>query len=166
MQEIDIRIQELNKTICENIELIDFTSRGLVSQNILSQARNLVEHVAMKAYGTEHDLTVGYGDIKTSLSFIKTDNKYLFLRKFHEFLQESRSHYGSSHEGAERLILKYYKYLVELKNFVKDEYGLEILQNIDKFPVNTDKTIQEYYEKIADVLKQNRPLVQYNKGER
>ena len=39
MQEIDIRIQELNKTICENIELIDFTSRGLVSQNILSQAR-------------------------------------------------------------------------------------------------------------------------------
>ena len=27
MQEIDIRIQELNKTICENIELIDFTSR-------------------------------------------------------------------------------------------------------------------------------------------
>lgn len=49
MQEIDIRIQELNKTICENIELIDFTSRGLVSQNILSQARNLVEHVAMKA---------------------------------------------------------------------------------------------------------------------
>ena len=166
MQEIDIRIQELNKTICENIELIDFTSRGLVSQNILSQARNLVEHVAMKAYGTEHDLTVGYGDIKTSLSFIKTDNKYLFLRKFHAFLQESRSHYGSSHEGAERLILKYYKYLVELKNFVKDEYGLEILQNIDKFPVNTDKTIQEYYEKIADVLKQNRPLVQYNKGER
>ena len=108
MQEIDIRIQELNKTICENIELIDFTSRGLVSQNILSQARNLVEHVAMKAYGTEHDLTVGYGDIKTSLSFIKTDNKYLFLRKFHAFLQESRSHYGSSHEGAERLILKYY----------------------------------------------------------
>ena len=50
MQEIDIRIQELNKTICENIELIDFTSRGLVSQNILSQARNLVEHVAMKSY--------------------------------------------------------------------------------------------------------------------
>ena len=85
MQEIDIRIQELNKTICENIELIDFTSRGLVSQNILSQARNLVEHVAMKAYGTEHDLTVGYGDIKTSLSFIKTDNKYFFLENSMSF---------------------------------------------------------------------------------
>ena len=29
MQEIDIRIQELNKTICENIELIDFYIKRL-----------------------------------------------------------------------------------------------------------------------------------------
>ena len=104
MQEIDIRIQELNKTVCDNIELIDVASRGLVSQNVLSQTRHLVEHIAMKAYSIEHDLTVDYPDIKTSLEFIKMDNKYLFLRRFHSFLQESRSHYGSSHEGAERLI--------------------------------------------------------------
>lgn len=50
MQEIDIRIQELDKTVCDNIELIDFASRGLVSQNVLSQSRHLVEHIAMKAY--------------------------------------------------------------------------------------------------------------------
>lgn len=92
----------------------------------------------MKAYSMEHELIVDYPDIKTSLEFIKTDNKYLFLRRFHAFLQESRSHYGSSHEGAERLILKYYKYFVMLKNFEKDEYGIDILENIDKFPVDTD----------------------------
>lgn len=104
MQEIDIRIQELNKTVCDNIELVDFTSRGLVSQNILSQSRHLVEHIAMKAYSIEHNLTVDYPDIKASLEYVKTDNKFLFLRRFHSFLQESRSHYGSSHEGAERRI--------------------------------------------------------------
>lgn len=166
MQEIDIRIQELNKTVCDNIELIDFASRGLVSQNILAQSRHLVEHIAMKAYSMEHELTVDYPDIKSSLEFIKTDNKYLFLRRFHTFLQESRSHYGSSHEGAERLILKYYKYFVMIKNFAKDEYGIDILQNIDKFPVDTDETIQEYYEKIADVLKVSRPFVEYSRSER
>lgn len=166
MQEIDIRIQELDKTVCDNIELIDFASRGLVSQNVLSQSRHLVEHIAMKAYSMEHELIVDYPDIKTSLEFIKTDNKYLFLRRFHAFLQESRSHYGSSHEGAERLILKYYKYFVMLKNFAKDEYGIDILENIDKFPVDTDKTIQEYYEKIADVLKISRPFVEYSRSER
>ena len=40
MQDIDIRIQELDRTICDNIDLIDFTSRGLVSQNMLSQSRH------------------------------------------------------------------------------------------------------------------------------
>lgn len=166
MQEIDVRILELNQTVCENIDLIDFTSRGLVSQNVLSQSRHLVEHIAMKAYSMEYDLVIDYLDIKASMEFVKTDNKYLFLRNFHAFLQESRSHYGSSHEGAERLILKYYKYFVMLKNFVKTEYGINILENIDKFPINTDKTIQEYYEKIAEVLKIRRPLTEYNKNER
>ncbi len=88
----------------------------------------------MKAYSMEHDLIVDYPDINASLDFIKTDNKYLFLRRFHLFLQESRSHYGSNHEGAERLILKYYKYFIILKNFVKDEYDINILENIGKFP--------------------------------
>lgn len=166
MQEIDIRIQELDKTVCENIELIDVASRGLVSQNVLSQSRHLVEHIAMKAYSVEHDLTIDYADIKASLEFIKTDNKFQFLRRFHLFLQESKSHYGSSHEGAERLILKYYKYFVALKKFVKDEYNIEILANLDKFPVNMDRTVQEYYEKIAECLSLRRPMVDYSKSER
>lgn len=166
MKDIDIRIKELDKTICDNIDLIDFTSRGLVSQNMLSQSRHLLEHIAMKAYSQEHDLIVDYPDIKTSLEFVKTDNKYQFIRRFHAFLQESRSHYGSSHEGAERLILKYYKYFVMLKNFAKDEYNLDILANLDKFPINTDRTVQEYYEKIADCLMVNRPIVDYSSSER
>lgn len=115
MEDINIRIQELDKTVCDNIELIGFASRGLISQNILSQSRNLVEHMAMKAYSLEHNLTVDYPDLKSSLEYIKTDDKYLFLREFHLLLQESRSHYGSSHEGAERLALKYYKYFVKKK---------------------------------------------------
>lgn len=166
MEDINIRIQELDKTVCDNIELIGFASRGLISQNILSQSRNLVEHMAMKAYSLEHNLTVDYPDLKSSLEYIKTDDKYLFLREFHLLLQESRSHYGSSHEGAERLALKYYKYFVMLRNFAKKEYNMEILNNLNKFPVNTDKTIQEYYEKIAEVLKIKRPLVEYSRSER
>lgn len=166
MEDINIRIQELDKTVCDNIELIGFASRGLISQNILSQSRNLVEHMAMKAYSLEHNLTVDYPDLKSSLEYIKTDDKYLFLREFHLLLQESRSHYGSSHEGAERLALKYYKYFVMLRNFAKKEYNMEILNNLNKFPVNTDKTIQEYYEKIAEVLKIKRQLVEYSRSER
>ena len=51
MPKIDERIRDIDKTICQNIDLIDFetVSRALVSQNLLSQSRNLVEHVAVKA---------------------------------------------------------------------------------------------------------------------
>ena len=82
MEDINIRIQELDKTVCDNIELIGFASRGLISQNILSQSRNLVEHMAMKAYSLEHNLTVDYPDLKSSLEYIKTDDKYLFCENF------------------------------------------------------------------------------------
>ena len=52
MSKIDERISDIDKTICQNIDLIDFgtVSRALISQNLLSQSRNLVEHIAVKAY--------------------------------------------------------------------------------------------------------------------
>ena len=42
-------------------------------------------------------------------------------------------------------MLKYYEYLLRLKNFYKDNLQMEILKNINKFPLNTDKTYYEYY---------------------
>lgn len=54
----------------------------------------------------------------------------------------------------------------QVMKVLKDEYDIDILQNIDKFPIDNDKTIQEYYEKIADVLKIYRPLTEYSRSER
>ena len=154
MLEIERNIIDIDRTICENIDLLDVptVSRALVSQNILSQARNLVEHVAVRVYSRGQDLTLDWNTIPAALDYIKHDNKYFFLRKFHEFLQQSKSHYTPEHEGAERLMLKYYPYFVLLRNFVKQQYGLNILHNLSKFPVNMDKSIEEYRFKIAEKL--------------
>ena len=46
-------------------------------------------------------------------------------------------------------MLKYYEYLLKIKSFLKTVYNLEVLNNIDKFPLNTDRTLNEYYEQIA-----------------
>ena len=51
------------------------------------------------------------------------------------------------YEGAERLVLKYYRYYMMLRNFMKKEYHMDILCNLSKFPTNTDRTIQDFYEK-------------------
>ena len=168
MLSIDEKILNIDRTICENIDLIDFptVSRALVSQNLLGQSRNLCEHIAVRAYGNNTDIEPNWDTIPKALEFIKHDNKYLFLRKFHCFLQESKSHYTPDHEGAERLVLKYYRYYLMLRNFVKKEYQLDILHNLSKFPINTDHTVREFHEKIAERLSVGRPMVDFSKNER
>lgn len=142
--------------------MIDFetVSRALVSQNLLSQSRNLVEHVAVKAYADAkgEDLEADWETIPAATEYIKHHNKFQFLRKFHNFLQESKSHYTPDGEGAERLVLKYYKFYMILRNFVKQEYQMDILHNLEKFPINTDHAVQEYHDKIAERLELRREI--------
>lgn len=152
MYNVDQNLQNIDKTICDNIALLDFTTRGLVAENILSQSRNLVEHVALKIYSVEHEIEDPYLGIKNALEFIKHKNEYIFLRKFHKFLQIVASHYTPDEEGAERLILKYYEYFLQIKNFLIERFNFEVLHNIDRFPLNQDRTLQDYYCKIAEII--------------
>lgn len=162
MSKIDERICDIDKTICQNIDLIDFgtVSRALISQNLLSQSRNLVEHIAVKAYAIakNEDLEADWETIPAAIEYIKHHNKFQFLRKFHNFLQESKSHYTPDGEGAERLVLKYYHFYMILRNFVKQEYQQNILNNLEKFPINTDHAVQEYHDKIAEQLEIRREI--------
>ena len=47
---IDDRIKTIDKLLCDNIELLKTSAmtRGLLSQNLLSHSRDLVEHIAVK----------------------------------------------------------------------------------------------------------------------
>lgn len=151
---IDNKLANIDEAICRNIDLIDFdgVTRDLVAQNLLSQSRNLVEHIAVKIFSQGKDIDADWTTIPQALEFIKRDNKYQFLRSFHSFLQESKSHYTPDSEGAERLVLKYYQYYLQIREFMKREYHMDILHNIDKFPVDTDDAVQEYREKIAELI--------------
>lgn len=160
MLKIDRSIYNINKTICDNIELVNFVniSRGLLSQNLLSQSRNLVEHIAVKVYAQGQDIEADWNSIPRAMEFIKHNNKYQFLRKFHNFLQESKSHYTPDSDGAERLVVKYYQYYLTLRNFVKQEYQMDILVNLEKFPINDDPAVKNYHEKISEKLEINRSV--------
>ena len=166
MNEIDKALMTIDSTICENIAAISVLPRGLVSQNILAHSRNLVEHIALKAYSLNHVARVDYNSIKAALQFIVKDNKYLFLRKFHTLLQESKSHYTPNGDGAERLVLKYHEYYLLLRSFVKDEYGIEILSNLELFPLDIDMAVKGYYIEVSKSLKEIRPYVDFSKTPR
>jgi hypothetical protein len=168
MLNIDKQIINIDKTICSNIDLLDLTgvTRAIVSQNLLAQSRNLVEHIAVKGYGNSTDIMADWKTIPAALEYIKHDNKYLFLRKFHGFLQESKSHYTPDADGAERLTIKYFEYYMMLREFAKREFGLEILHNIDKFPVNMDKAVIGYYRAGMNCLEKTYSFVDYGRNER
>ena len=51
-------------------------------------------------------------------------------------------------------MLKYYEYLLRIKNHLHDNYGLDVLENLDQFPIETDESLKEYYEKIAEKIDQ------------
>jgi DNA replication protein DnaC len=152
---IDSAILVVNESICKNIAVFDASERGLLSQNILSQLRNFVESIAVKIYGAGNDIELKYDNISKALEHIKSKGSYRFLSKFHDMLQISASHYTLDEGRSERLMLKYYEYLLKIKVFLKNTYNLDVLGNIDKFPLDTDSNLSEYYEKIAARINQS-----------
>lgn len=147
---VDEAILDTNKVICRNISVFDSSERGLLSQNILSQLRNFVEYIVQKVYSKGVDTDPNnYQDKKGAWEYVKTQGQLRFLSKFHGLLQKSVSHYTFDEGGSERLMLKYYEHLLKIKVFLKDTYNMNVLGNIDEFPLNLDTNLMEYYQKIA-----------------
>lgn len=149
---IDEQILRSDAAICRHIENLDALGRDAVSQDILSNLRTFVEHTMFKIYAHSNDAIYDYQNIEQAISFVKTKGQLRFLWRFHAYLQIVVSHYTLDPEDSERVMLKYYEFMLKIKAYLKTQYGLGVLANLDKFPLNTDRTLQEYYEKIAERL--------------
>lgn len=153
MLRIDKAILDTNGVICDNISRLSPADRGLLSQNILSQIRNFVEYIAIKVYSNEQDVNPhDYRLNVAALKDIQRRGDLRFLYKFHKMLQKSVSHYTLDRDGSERLMLKYYEYLLKIKLYLKQTFNLDVLENISDFPLDTDTELSDYYEKIAEKI--------------
>jgi helicase, putative len=151
---IDKEIANIDKSICRHIDNIIRDSRGEVSQDIVGDLRHYVEHIMFKIYCIDKNLSldIEFSNIKSVTKYIssKGNYKYKLLKNFHKMLQSSVSHYKPTEEDSERLILKYYEYLFRIRKMMKEDYDLDLLHNLEKFPLNSDSEFREYYQKIAD----------------
>ncbi|GFH43249.1 hypothetical protein Hs30E_18000 [Lactococcus hodotermopsidis] len=154
INKIEEELLNIDGVICRHIENSDLLGRGAVSQDILSQLRNFVEHTMLRIYADSANVEFDYEyiTIAEGIKFVKSQGKLKFLRKFHEYLQIVASHYTLEPENSERVMLKYYEYLLKMKNYMSEKYSLNILGNLNKFPLDIDKNTQEYYEKIAEKI--------------
>lgn len=160
MRSTDKQIKISSDAICKIIETFKVDERGFLSQSILANLRTFVESVAVKASGEKE---YGYDIFQNKAKiYISTHGDLRFLKNFHKFLQQTVSHYLPDEDGSERLMLKYYGYLLKIKSFLKDKYNFDVLENIDKFPFKTDPDLQDYYKKIVEKI--NLPVQERKKS--
>lgn len=156
---IDEAILESNKIICRQISRLGESTRGEVSQEVLESLRHFVEHILLKVYANGNDIEDTQENVKAAVKYAKSNSKLKHLSRFHHFLQVSVSHRALKEQNAERLMLKYYEYLLRIRNFLHDGYSLDVLANLEQFPLETDESLKEYYKKIAEkVNKYNTPI--------
>jgi len=155
MTTVRAHILNVDQAICQNIETLA-GQRGLLSQNLLAQLRNLVEGVAVFLHTNPSDVEFHYNSVEPGLIYVKSKGKLNFLGKFHKLIQKSASHYTLDGDTSERLMLKYYEYLYRTRSLLKDSYNLPILANLEKFPVDLDPSLREYHEKIAERIESSR----------
>ncbi len=147
---VTARQQVLNadSVISQNIDAWT-DDRGFLSQNVLSQLRNLVEGLLVWVAKKDPSADFHFDQVSAATAVVKPQAKFRVLVRFHGQLQASVSHYTMDRDPSERLMLKYYEYLLRTRDLAKAELGVSILQNLQKFPLNTDPAMREYHESIA-----------------
>ncbi|WKG08215.1 ATP-dependent RecD-like DNA helicase [Nocardia sp. PE-7] len=164
MSTVDQQIQSAASAISSNIIALSH-DRALLAQNILSQLRNLVEGVAVRLHAGRGDVEFQYAAVGAAMSHVGSKGQINFLLRFHKLLQISTSHYTMGGDPSERLMLKYYDYLHRIRDLTGTQLGLNILDNLEDFPVDLDPSLKEYYQKISEriVAVQGAPLIEPRK---
>lgn len=159
---IELKILEIDKKISDNINKLE-DERGLLASNILDSLRTFCEHIFLRIYMNHlgKEIEINYSNIQSSISYIKSRGELSQLRKFHKLLQISISHYSNSYDASERLILNYFEYLLFIKDYSKTKLSLNLLKNLEDFPLNEDKTYLDYYKKISNEIKKYKTSITF-----
>ena len=154
MPTIDDSIRRIDNVICRHLDNIDGSSRGAISQDILEQLTKFTNYIMLKFYANGKDIAITEENVIKATEYAQVNSELNTLYKFHNFLQVVTIQFTLDEDGSERLMLKYYQYLLEAKNLLYKYYGIQILHNLEKFPLHLDDTLQEYYTKIAKKIDQ------------
>lgn len=149
MASVQQQVQSADGVIRKSIAGLD-DDRGFLSQTILAQLRNLLEGLIVWAHVGESSTEFHYNQVGPALDEVKAKAKFRLLSRFHNLLQASASHYTLDGDPSERLMLKYYEYMLRTRDLALSQFGIAILGNLEAFPVDLDPSLREYHEKIAE----------------
>lgn len=146
------KIENVDRAICRHLDSIEGSERGVISQDIIRCLISFVEHIMLRFYSHNAEIAVTPENIEQAAEYAQVTSEFKELYRFHKYLKIVSIHYFLDEDNSERLMLKYYKYLLDVKNLVEQYWGIEILHNLDKFPLKTDTALEEYHRKIAEKI--------------
>ncbi|MBE4717271.1 ATP-dependent RecD-like DNA helicase [Pseudarthrobacter sp. AB1] len=166
MATVEQQVRSVSDAIDRNILMIT-TDRGFLSQNVMQYLRDLVEGLIVWTHLRDSSVPFNYQtQFDSARDAAKANARFSILTRFHSLLQISASHYTLEGDPSERLMLKYYGYLLQTRKVAQEQLGIAILQNLEQFPIDQDPSLREYYEGIAARVEATKSSLSSNRRER
>lgn len=143
-------IYACDEQIIESIDRMDIANdtRDNISKRILTRLNDLCTATllfnALNVVGEKVNLQLAW---EQSLLSVKTKYLGIFFKGL-KYIGNRIPDDGQS----ERLMLKYYDFLWQIRQALQDNYGISILSNLEDFPLKIDKLDYEYYELVANAI--------------
>lgn len=132
MASLNEQVRSADSTICQNIERYD-DNRAFLSQNLLAWLRNLVVGLIVWPQKGASSVEFLYGRGCPAIELIQATAKFKRRSRFFSLLQASALHYTLDGDPSERLMLKYYEYLIHTPDLAPTEFGVATLGNLERF---------------------------------
>ena len=139
-------IKTCDEQLCEDIERISYDSRDQVSRRMLTKLDDFCSATLLLNNLGGDRTTLGL-----SWEHALTNMRTRFLSDFLQFLRYIGRRIPEEGQP-ERLMLKYYDYLWQMRKYLKEQFNIEVLKNLEKFPLHLDEEDKEYNTLVAKVV--------------
>ena len=136
-----------NNNIIEKIKNANLINdkRDILSQKLLTELEDLCKSVLLiNAINLKYENP----SLKLAYELALNNTDTIFLSRFYESLKYINSRIPDEGQS-ERLMLKYYHYLWQIREYLSKNNQIKILDNLEDFPLNLDTEDKEYYYEIS-----------------
>ena len=143
-------VMACDKSIVRSIDTIENRSatRDEISQDILPRLNDLCGAALLQS---SYNLRCTKPNLQLAYEQAQLDLRTKYLANFLRCLKYIDCRIPEEGQS-ERLMLKYYNFMWQIRKYFWDNNRISILQNLEKFPLNTDQLDNEYYNIVAKAI--------------